>query len=166
MTRTDGHNLPRLSYAVAFLERSLRRMLAEALSPFDLTLAHYTVLSLLGIRDALSNAQLARRAYVTPQAMSEIVRYLEKRDLVVRAPSPDHARIHPATLTARGRSVLGKCDEAVDLVEQQMVSDAAVPDGADLVQTLMQYARALENGTHVTVDAAHPGTAPAGNTTR
>jgi DNA-binding MarR family transcriptional regulator len=145
VSRPDARNLPRLSYAVAFLERSLRRVLAETLSPFDLTLAHYTVLSLLGMRDGLSNAQLARRAYVTPQAMSEIVRYLETRRLVVRAPSPDHARIHPARLTEHGRSVLSKCDAAVDRVEREMRSNAPVPADPELAQTLMQYAWALED---------------------
>jgi DNA-binding MarR family transcriptional regulator len=145
MTLEEVPYRPRLSYAVAFLERSLRRVLANSLRPLDLTLAHYTVLSLLGMRDGLSNAQLARRAYVTPQAMSEIVRHLEGRGLVVRRPSPGHARVHPARLTSRGRTILQQCDVAVDQIEEQMVASAAVTDGTSLVQTLMQYARALEN---------------------
>jgi DNA-binding MarR family transcriptional regulator len=145
MSRSETKGRPRLSYAVAFLERSLRRALAEALSPFDLTLTQYAVLSLLGMQEDLSNAQLARRAYVTPQAMSEIVRYLEGRQLVVRTQSPDHARVHPARLTAGGRSILAKCDAAVDNVEHYMVTEADLPDGADLVQTLMGYARLLEH---------------------
>lgn len=144
MSLQQTRNRPRLAYAVAFLERGLRRSLASALDPFDLTLAHYTVLSLLGMREGLSNAQLARRAYVTPQAMSEIVRYLESRELVVRTPSPTHARIHPTHLTKSGRTVLRKCDAAVDHLEQEMMAEAAVPEDADLVQTLMGYARALE----------------------
>jgi len=144
VSRSEARDRPRLSYAVAFLERGLRRALAEALRPFELTLAQYTVLSLLGVHESLSNAQLARRAYVTPQAMSEIVRYLESCRLVVRNQSRDHARVHPAQLTTKGRNVLGKCDSAVDEVEQKMISRATGPDDADLVQTLMQYARALE----------------------
>jgi len=137
---------PRLSYAVAFLERIMRRTLADTLRPFDLTLAHYTVLSLLGMTEGLSNAQLARRAYVTPQAMSEIVRSLESRRLVVRAPSPEHARVHPTRLTAKGRAVLSKCDAAVDRIENQMMANADLPAGADLVDTLMRYARVLQDG--------------------
>jgi len=137
---------PRLAYAVAFLERGFRRALAEALAPFELTLAHYTVLSLLGIREGLSNAQLARRAYVTPQAMSEIVRYLEKREFVIRKPSPTHARIHPTHLTATGRDVLRKCDSAVDVLESDMKNRADLPEDADLVETLMRYARVLDSG--------------------
>lgn len=146
MTHSKAQGRPRLAYAVAFLERSLRRALAEALSPFELTLAQYTVLSLLGMHDTLSNAQLARRAYVTPQAMSEIVRYLEARRLVVRKQSPSHARIHPARLTAKGRDTLTKCDAAADLVERRMIAMADVPDDTDLVNRLMSYARVLEDG--------------------
>lgn len=145
MNVQETRSRPRLAYAVAFLERGFRRALAEALAPFGLTLAHYTVLSLLGMREGLSNAQLARRAYVTPQAMSEIVRYLESRELVVRAPSPTHARIHPTHLTPSGRTVLKKCDAAVDRLESEMEARADLPEDADLVQTLMQYARVLES---------------------
>ena len=146
MSEHESKNRPRLAYAVAFLERSLRRALAEALRPFELSLAQYTVLSLLGMHESLSNAQLARRAYVTPQAMSEIVRYLESRKLVVRKQSPDHARIHPARLTAKGRTTLDKCDAAVDRVEQRMIDDAGPQGDDDLVRMLMSYARVLETG--------------------
>jgi DNA-binding MarR family transcriptional regulator len=146
MSEPESKNRPRLAYAVAFLERSLRRALSEALRQFELSLTQYTVLSLLGMQENLSNAQLARRAYVTPQAMSEIVRYLEARKLVVRKQSPDHARIHPARLTAKGRSTLDKCDAAVDKVEARMVEDAGLHVDGDLVQVLMSYARVLDRG--------------------
>ena len=38
----------------------------------DLTLPQYTALSILRRSTGLSNAQLARRTYVTPQAMIEV----------------------------------------------------------------------------------------------
>jgi len=59
---------PRLSYAIARLDRVLRRRLTAAVEPTGLTLPAYTALSVLRAQDGLSNAQLARRSLVTPQS--------------------------------------------------------------------------------------------------
>lgn len=48
--------------------------------------------------------ELARRAGITPQAMAEIVGYLEKRSYVERTPDPDDGRARVVKLTARGRA--------------------------------------------------------------
>ena len=49
------------------------------MKPYGLTTLQYTTLSVLGRRGELSNAQLARRAYMTPQSMSEVIDALEKK---------------------------------------------------------------------------------------
>ena len=58
---------PRISYIVARLERAVRAAVNERVRPHGLTTLQYTTLSVLGARgQPLSNAQLARRAYMTP----------------------------------------------------------------------------------------------------
>jgi DNA-binding MarR family transcriptional regulator len=94
----DGE--PNLSYVVARLERAVRREINERVRPHGLTTAQYTTLSILGRGRPLSNAQLARRAYMTPQSMSETIEALETRALIKRRASPEHRRVLPATLTA------------------------------------------------------------------
>jgi DNA-binding MarR family transcriptional regulator len=47
--------------------------------------------------------ELARRAGVTPQAMAEIVRYLEGRGYAERLPDPGDGRARIVRLTPRGR---------------------------------------------------------------
>ena len=44
---------------------------------YGLTTLQYTTLSVLGAAGELSNAQLARRSYMTPQSMSEVIEALE-----------------------------------------------------------------------------------------
>ena len=61
----------------------MRARLAE----WELSVQEYTSLSVLGARPGLSNAQLARRALVTPQSMIEILSKLESRGGVGRAPT-------------------------------------------------------------------------------
>jgi DNA-binding MarR family transcriptional regulator len=123
---------PRISYAVGRLDRVLRRALGEALAPHDLSLPEYTTLSVLSARSGLSNAQLARRSLITPQAMNEVLARLEGRRLVRRRPDPAHGRIRPAELTAAGRRVLAGADAAVDAVERRMLAGVSTAERRQL----------------------------------
>lgn len=135
---------PRISYAVGRLDRVLRRRLADALEPHGLSLPEYTTLSVLQARSGLSNAQLARRSLITPQAMNEVLARLEERRLVRRRRDPAHARIRPAELTAAGRRVLIAADSAVDLVEHAMLADVPAAERRRLGTLLAAALRGLE----------------------
>ena len=78
---------------IARLDRAIRREIAEMAAPHGLTATQFTALSVLRTGKGLSNAQLARRSYVTPQSMIEMLGTLENKGLVQRAPAPDHGRI-------------------------------------------------------------------------
>jgi len=71
----------------------------------------------------LSNAQLARRSYVTPQSMIEMLGTLESKGLIERSPAPDHGRILRTELTSKGRRLLSRCDEALDRIETEMTRE-------------------------------------------
>ena len=71
----------------------MRRAINKRVQPYDLTTLQYTTLSVLGRRGALSNAQLARRSYMSPQAMSEVIEALEKRGLIERSRHPHHRTV-------------------------------------------------------------------------
>ena len=137
---------PRLSYVIARLERALRAAINDRVKPHGLTTLQYTTLSLLGARGELSNAQLARRSYMTPQAMSEVIEALESKGLIRRDPHPNHRRIYPAALTAKGRKVLGECDRAVDELEEQVLRDLSPTERAGLADGLMTAVRSLHAG--------------------
>src|SRR5690625_2223368 len=55
----------RLTYLIGRLDHAVRRELDKRLAAHDLTVAQFTTLSVLTFRPGLSNAQLARRVYVT-----------------------------------------------------------------------------------------------------
>ncbi len=117
-----GAQRPHVSYLVGRLDRALRRRMNEALGPSGLSLAQYTVLSVLQARGELSNAQLANRAFISPQAMNEVVQTLEAQKLVTRRQDPSHGRIVQLTLTSRGLDTLRACDAAVRALEQSMLT--------------------------------------------
>jgi len=136
---------PRFSYAVATLERSIRRSLGAVLRPFDVTVAEYTALSLIRRRDGYSNAELARRSFVSPQAMHEMISSLEERGLLERAPSRSHRSMRHTHLTDRGRELLDRCNTAVDAMEETMLSGVSASHRSEAIALLRQSARNLRD---------------------
>jgi len=137
---------PRISYVVARLERAIRQGINERVRPYGLTTLQYTTLSVLGRRGGLSNAQLARRSYMTPQSMSEVIEALEAKGLIKRDQHPNHRRVFPATLTATGVKVLEACEEEVARMEEEMLRDLTGKEQAALYQGLVAAVRALHAG--------------------
>ena len=138
---------PRISYVVARLERAVRAAVNERVRPHGLTTLQYTTLSVLGARgQPLSNAQLARRAYMTPQSMIEVIDALERKGLIRRDPHPSHRRVFPATMTAKGLRVLKACDAAVEQMEEDMLAGLSSDERESLLVGLKTCVRALHAG--------------------
>ena len=71
---------PRLSYAIARLQQMVLAGISERVAQHDLTTLQFTTLSVLSRHGApLSTSQLARRAFMTPQSMSEVIHALERK---------------------------------------------------------------------------------------
>ena len=135
---------PRLSYVIGRLDRVLRRRLGAAVEPAGLTLPGYTALSVLREQDGLSNAQLARRSLITPQAMSEVLARLVAEGYVRRRASPGEGRAIRIELTGAGSLALERCDRAVDGIERELLGGLDAGEAASLRETLIRCGRALE----------------------
>jgi len=142
----DQSPYPRISYVIGRLDRALRRRLEQAVGEHGVTVSGYMALSILADRPGQSNAQLARRSFMSPQAMNEVLRRLIEDGLVVRKVNPDHARVQLTTLTARGRKVLRACDRAADVIEAEMFAGMSEANLGKLTQTLIGAVRRLEQG--------------------
>ncbi|WP_209619283.1 MarR family winged helix-turn-helix transcriptional regulator [Saccharothrix coeruleofusca] len=112
---------PLTLYLVKRLEMVIRALLDDALRPLGLTTLQYTALSVLRSRGALSSAQLARRSFLRPQTMHEMVLTLEKRGLITRTPAPGNRRILLASLTETGHALMTECVPAVRELENRML---------------------------------------------
>ena len=118
----DAHDASFL-YVIGRVNQGIRRAMQARLAPWKLSVQQYTALSVLQARPGLSNAQLARRALVTPQSMLEILSKLEERGLVRRTVDPDHALILRAELTAGGLRLLAEADPAVQTIQDELFGD-------------------------------------------
>jgi DNA-binding MarR family transcriptional regulator len=134
----------RVSYLVYRLERRLRSRLDHAVRAHGLSTTEYVTLSVLQRHDGMSCAQLARWAFVTPQAMNVVISALEKRRLVRRRPDVQRRRVLRASVTAKGLEVLDACERAMDVIEGDMLG-ALEPETVELLRTtLAACAHSLE----------------------
>ncbi|WP_051450362.1 MarR family winged helix-turn-helix transcriptional regulator [Actinospica robiniae] len=147
---------PRLSYLVFRLERRIRGRLDQALARHGVTTTEYMVLSELRLRDGASSAQLARAAFVTPQAMNLVIRDLERRGLIRREADPHGGRVLSSTLSRAGKTLLRRCDRALDEIEDVMLADIDEEDRKVLADRLAHFAHAL----HAEPGAGQPSPPP------
>jgi len=135
-----------LKYLLKRVQTGLHAELAGALREHCVTVAQWAVLTVLDEEPGLSNADLARRAFVTPQTMNQTLRELEARRWVTRRPHPGHGRIRQAGLTADGRAVLRTCHQAAGAIEERMLAGLGPEDRQQLEAALRSCIDALSAG--------------------
>lgn len=112
----------RVTYVLGRLSKVVQRLLEKTLKPYNLTLPEYTVLTVLRRTSGLNNAQLARRAYIRPQSMHEVLSALESRGLISRTESTANRRVRTAILTDLGKSLVESAENDASSIEEDLLS--------------------------------------------
>lgn len=133
----------RFGGALKLAQHALRTRLDEALRPIGLTTPQCAVLSALERQPGLSNAALARAAFVTPQTMQSILANMERNGLLTREPDPDHGRILRSFITARGRKALMQAHAAILDVEAVVLAAVGEREAERLTLALTRCAELL-----------------------
>ncbi len=139
---------------------ALRNAMDAVLRPLLLTVPQYACLELLGQRPGLSNAELARGAFVTRQSMNVVLHGLEERGLVTRPATAARGRELPAELTPAGRDHLRAASTAVRGVEQQMCAGLSAAQQRELLDTLAACVRNLSPGARAPAPGQPETSAP------
>ncbi|MDH2435841.1 MarR family transcriptional regulator [Pokkaliibacter sp. MBI-7] len=140
---TEGRKPLGVSYLIGRLDRALNRHIRQAIAPLGLTIGQYTALSVFSTRGQLSNAQLAERTMVSPQAANELIKGMEARGWIERQPDPNHGRIIQISLTAEGHALLTQCDDAIAELEAQMLEELSEDEQGTLQKQLRNLVRVL-----------------------
>jgi len=111
-----------LGYKLKVAQHALRLEMDNALKALDLNTPQYAVLSHLEMAPGISNADLARASFVTPQTMHGLISNLEKNKLIKRKRDPQHGRIQCTELTAKGEKLVKQARTIVQAAEQKMTS--------------------------------------------
>ena len=117
-----------IGYILKRTQLAFRTRLNEALLRHELTTPQYACLNHLNQDSGLSNAELARRCFITPQTMHKILVGLEKKAFVSREPDPQNQRRQRTLLTAAGQQALQAAESTVDALEAQMLKAFSAED--------------------------------------
>lgn len=125
-------------YLARRLQILVRDEIESALAPLGITASQYMALSMLGRRDSLSSAQLARRFGIEPQSMTGIIKSLEARRLISRREAESNRRILRIRLTNAGRNCLDACEAMVDQAEEGLFANLGETELRTLRELLLK----------------------------
>jgi len=115
-----------LYYTLNRLSRSMNRAVDDIAWRHGITLAEFNVLLVLAEGVPLSSAQLARRAFVTPQSSHQVVSGLVTRELVATVQHPTDGRVKLACLTDAGWDMLDVVRDGMRAMQNRAL--AVLPD--------------------------------------
>lgn len=133
-----------VGYNLKVTQHRLRLRLDAELAELGITSAQNAALLAIAGNPRISNADLARAAFVTPQTMQGVLVNLEKSGLIRRSPHPEHGRVIMTELTRAGQKVVAAGTTAANTVERQMLSKLSAKEVAQLNALLKRCAEALE----------------------
>jgi DNA-binding MarR family transcriptional regulator len=134
-----------IGYNLKITQHRLRQRLDTELARFGITTPQNAVLLAVAGNPRISNAELARAAFVTPQTMQAILVNLERGGLIVRSPHPEHGRVIMTELTTAGQKAVANGAKAADAVERQMLSKLSTEEAQLLREFLKRCAAALDD---------------------
>lgn len=111
-SRLIGHLIKRAQHTI-------RIAMDETLRPLGLTTPQFVAMCNLDEFPGISNADLARKCFVTPQTMNVIIGALEKGGYLERESHESHGRIQRISLTATGQALREQADDLIFGVEKR-----------------------------------------------
>jgi DNA-binding MarR family transcriptional regulator len=124
-------------YLIKRAQAAIHVCLEEIVSAHDLGIPQFVVMSFLAETPGLANADLARRAFVTPQSMNEVLKQLESAGLVERRRNPTNARILNAYLTRTGARKRNAVSVQVRELEARLLSGLSRDERQNLNRALL-----------------------------
>jgi DNA-binding MarR family transcriptional regulator len=135
----------RTGYLLSQVRASFRAHLDAALVDKGITTPQYVALTTLEEDSRLSNAEVARVCWVTPQTMLRIIENLEEAGFVARSPHPTHGRVRQIELTTRGRKLVAECHQRVLALEARLVRGLTKAERKQLHEILQKCQTALSD---------------------
>lgn len=140
----------RTAFLLSQLGHHCAARFAERLRPLGLQPRHFGLLSHIAAADGPTQQQLADALAVHRNVMVGIVDDLEDRGLVQREPHSSDRRAHAIHLTAAGRDLLPRAQQAADALETELTAGLRGADRRQLVSLLQRVATDanLQPGSH------------------
>jgi DNA-binding MarR family transcriptional regulator/predicted RNA-binding protein len=131
-----------VGYALKRAQHALHSAMDGELRGYGLSVSQYACLEILASRPRISNADLARDAFVSRQAMHQLLTGLQAIGLVAAV---GQGRSQRYALTAEGRTRLRTASSTVAAIEQRMIATLTGAEREHLHRQLSICATALDS---------------------
>src|SRR6202451_637607 len=131
-----------VGYALKRAQHALHSAMDGELRDYGLSVPQYACLQILASRPSISNADLARDAFVSRQAMHQLLTGLQATGLVTAV---GEGRSQRYALTAEGRTRLRTASSTVAAIEQRMIATLNRAEREQLYRQLSTCATALDS---------------------
>jgi len=132
-----------VGYALKRAQHALHGAMDGELRDYGLSVSQYACLEILAARPRISNADLARDAFVSRQAMHQLLTGLQATGLVSAV---GEGRGRRYALTAEGRTRLRKASSTVAAIEQRMLATLSPAEREQLHRQLLLRASKRPTG--------------------
>lgn len=136
----------RLSYTAYRFARALNRAAENTALARGLTLPQLFILQVLGEGVPMSNADVARRTFVSAQAAHLVVAELLRSELIERVEDATNRRVRLLRLSDEGWRMLADCEIEINDRDQRLEALVGPATGLSLTELLDRAATHLAGG--------------------
>ncbi len=127
-----------LGYQIKMIQHAIRLSMDRLLREINLTTPQYAALSALDGNPGISGAALARKCFVTPQTMNEIINNLLESGYIERKQHPEHGRIIQTYLTPLGKDILAQANLRISTIDQQLSASLTLTEQQRIITWLKE----------------------------
>jgi DNA-binding MarR family transcriptional regulator len=132
-----------LTYLLRQANAAVRRALDRVLAKEGMTYPLQAALTMIRAYEAISAADLARLAMLTPQTVNGIVRGLDERGAIRKEADPVHGRILRLVVTEEGRALNKRCRSLTAPIEAALNAQIAASHERALREWLVTVAKSF-----------------------
>ncbi len=136
----DFRTLP--GHLIRRLHQASVALFMEECADLDITPVQYAALFAIGESPRIDATRLSEQIFFDRSTLGAVLDRLEKKQLVVRGPSPTDRRAKVLTLTLKGRQILKRASTAVLRVQRRLMSPLNAADRRKMQGLLKQLADA------------------------
>ena len=134
-------------YTIKQVQQQIHTIMEDVLRPLSLSLSQYNVLKSLEASSPTTGAELARKAFVTPQTMHTMLTTMEQKKLIIRTTIQGNTKSFNISKTDKGTKALNDADDALSKLFDQANASLTSQEYDELEQLLRKLSSGLKVST-------------------
>jgi DNA-binding MarR family transcriptional regulator len=137
-------NFQTTGYTIKQVQQQIHTVMEDALRPVSLNLSQYNVLKNLEASPFVTGAELARKAFVTPQTTHTMLTTMERKGLIARSTIPGNKKSFHVSIAPGGKKALAGAEQALQKLFDSANRALTPQEHAILDILLMKLSRELD----------------------